>query len=392
MIQYLLAVFCIFTLNPYFSWWSSYPYYILSILLFIVMVNELYRRKMSLNGFILFFICVGGGVFYSLLNLTTPHYIGVAFIVFLFVTIINDKTLIVNTYLSFRTIYSWLVIFSVPLYIYILFGGKPLGIISPQNIIKADIGNYDNYLLLIVFDNQYFSLSKFVFHRLHLIFDEPGVVGTISAMLLYSSIICGCRDWKNATFLLSGFLSFSLAFYFLMFVFVFLYIVTNFVKSYKLVIISAVLFLPLIYSISLGVDAPHLKRFNVANISESNNRYSNEITNEINELCSNDLMECFFGSGENHAKTIDPAGSSAIYDIIDYGYFFILYVIVFYAIYIYMLNGKNNFLPSCLLFLLYIINLYQRPFYFTPLIFVVLLGPVVLAAHKNSKKKSEIIY
>lgn len=109
-----------------------------------------------------------------------------------------------KTFTYFANIYSIIILVSSIVWIGVLLGYiSPIGTIDPTNELKPY--DYSVYPLTV-------SANYVYFFRFHGPFDEPGVVGTFNAILLF---ILGFKknDWKTYALLLSGALTLSLFFF-----------------------------------------------------------------------------------------------------------------------------------------------------------------------------------
>ena len=100
-------------------------------------------------------------------------------------------------------------IFAIIEHLLICFWGKSL--VSPSVRSQFELGRtFYVYLLNTYIQFQYDSFS--VFRRFAAFYEEPGVIGNITMVLLYAQRF-DFKKWYNIVLLISGILSFSLAFY-----------------------------------------------------------------------------------------------------------------------------------------------------------------------------------
>lgn len=381
--KYLLVAIAMLTFNPFFIWGHGIIFYALcAVLLLWASVRMLFRDRFRPE-----FIALAASLLIMVLFYTghaglVPGFFGASFLIFLVVMLYNDKSLLLDTFYTFRNVFAALVLISLPVYLYVTLGGAPLGQLVPPTEIKQDMGlMYDWYGVLVVINNQYLPIFGMQFHRLHLIFDEPGWVGTLAAMLWYSSRFAGIHDKKNGLFLVAGFLSLSAAFFILL---LFAYLLLMFSARAKLryLLLMLVAGLGIVMSDILPQDSPLVARFTGGSSGSFDNRSSNILRNEFSTLCPRSLEDCFLGKGANYASNLDGGiGSSVLYDIIDYGFSILIIVFSFFWLYYLALFKPQVIQKTWYVFasltILFALNLYQRPFYFTILTYIVLFAPII---------------
>ena len=109
----------------------------------------------------------------------------------------------------FNRIIAILLLFAIIEHLLICFLG--ISLVTPSVRSQFDSGRTFNVYLLNTY-LQYDNDNFFIFRRFAAFYEEPGVVGNIMMVLLYAQRF-DLRKWYNIVFLISGILSFSLAFY-----------------------------------------------------------------------------------------------------------------------------------------------------------------------------------
>lgn len=141
---------------------------------------------------------------------------------------IKEKTFY-SVYHYFKGIYSIVLMISIFVFALVLLGVPiPNERILPLNAVKD--WSYFSYPLLVIPDVPAFSSTNYRFHGP---FDEPGVVGTISLMMLFIDRF-NLKNWKNIVIFISGIISFSLFF----FVTAILYAIFTLKKKYSIILIT----------------------------------------------------------------------------------------------------------------------------------------------------------
>ena len=220
--------------------------------------------------------------------------------------------------------------------------------------------------------------------RLCGIFNEPGALGTLCAMLFITTF-SNTKIWQKILLLLTGVCTYSLAYYMLIFLFVTCYAIRkNFLN------IIWVLLLPLVFIQIPNIDFGNeqLNRFSqrfaisAEKGLEGNNRSSELYDYEFSKLVqSNDI---FFGYGMDYdLVAYDNHGTSSYkryivqMGIIGFGLFLALFIAGGY------LQAQKNKNALILLFL-FVVSIYQRPHALINLYgYIVLFGGMLFIQAKS---------
>jgi len=279
-------------------------------------------------------------------------------------------------------IIAWIIVISLPAWFINTFI-IPLPIYSLIDLSSMKGGGTDvimeNYILFV----RYKSVD---FFRFYSVFDEPGVLGTLSAFILYGNKF-NLRDWRNIAILIGGFFTYSMAFYILVIIG---FTIINF-KSPKRMIVSLAFMVPLIV---LGFrfleddiafqDSVVDRMFNRETSSLVEER-TNIRTNQRYDMMMNSI-DCVFGLGYDKIKSSELInGSSYKLFILEYGLIGLLIMIIAY-IYI-MQNRRNiyNWGAYAIIFLSFL----QRPKIWTStdmLIFGCMVAGVTLLSDNKQQK------
>lgn len=232
-------------------------------------------------------------------------------------------------------IIAWLIVISLPAWLINTFV-TPLPIYSYIDISSMKGGEWDvvmeNYVLFVA----HRSIDYFRFYS---VFDEPGVLGTLSAFILYGNKY-NFKDWRNVAILIGGFFTYSMAFYLLGIIGFF---IINY-KSPKRMIISLSVLTPLIFAgfIALRED----KAFQYSIVSRFNNEPTDLVDKRTDAIVnqSYDAMmksiDCAFGFGYNKMQATGLVnGNSYKLFILEYGIFGLLIMLVAY---IYLMKNRRN--------------------------------------------------
>jgi hypothetical protein len=229
-----------------------------------------------------------------------------------------------------------------------------------------------------VLNNYYFYLEEgnSIFPRFYSVFDEPGVLGTISTFLLFA-FKYDLKNRKNLVIFIAACLTFSLAFYFLSFLGYFL---LNIRKTKTLLISLSILCFMIIVYLFLNnfgesfdfLVVHRLKNFNDFGIDQ-------RMSDSLNQYYSDFIQSKYvlFGMGSNFFSLNAGLLSGQGYRIfvIEYGYFGVFLIFILYSRLMLKLSWFNFI---CLL--LFFLSFLQRPFLFTP--WQIILFSIIIS-HNN---------
>lgn len=226
-------------------------------------------------------------------------------------------------------------------------------------------------------------------YRICGIYNEAGLVGTVCSLFLTADKFQFKRKWDNVILLVGGFLSFSMAFYFMVIVY---YALVNLGK-HKLknaIALSSIIILFFVF-MNFEFSNPALSslqaRLQITQEGLVGDNRTNERFDAIYSSIYDDPTALFIGYGMGEIGAIQRNllldGSSYKCLIYDYGYIgFGLFIIwIFYAVNIF--KGQKNNLNIFILLFMYIINIYQRPTMFYPAYLIILIGGCCKMSEKN---------
>ena len=396
ILSLLLVFYCFFSyeLEPYFLWdvynaglWgiihSLHPKIIICGLILIVFIFSLPKNISkqqfvltiwSLTALSLSFVIAGPEMFYS-----KQWMVIILFAIYL----LSSEKVKRYSYDMFHTIFPLLLI--VPILVYILLR---LGINVPYSVIQSNeeikIAGGIQYRIY-PFAAQWIGRWNQGYYLLRFcgVFREPGVVGTFSALLLCSERFRIKKDWRNIVLLISGCISFSLAFY----GFVGIYFLTRFFKlnrKWIIALIGLVVLYLVFINVSFPIDA-------IARFQERLRLFSSEVvadnrTNSQYDLIYNSLFEgrivsVLFGNGYGSIESIlaknHVDGASYKNLIFNFGLVGFIGQIawLFYFCVSFIREKGNKYRYYCwVLVIIYLANMYQRPSYFGLHFIIILFG------------------
>ena len=297
----LFAILCsLWQLNIYFSW-PTYRGGILSSIagigwssiwgILFVLFLGLKSHKIIISQRETVIILSGVFVGISLLILSglkfdNPNSIGIwVSVLVILVFACLDFSFQARFFNYFTTVMA--VIFAIAIIYYVLnFVGIdiPHDILYPSHSLKFQRGYYYIHWPLCL--KPVYGIEVMVGSRLTSVFDEPGVVGTLSGLLLAYNGYKLKRNWKLIVIFIAGLLSFSLAFVFLTIIFFICKYYTA--GKHKLAIALIIIIVAYIIFENLNFNIPILQtiqnRIHIANYMVSGDNRTNAAFESIFEI------------------------------------------------------------------------------------------------------------
>lgn len=378
IISYALII-----LAPYFAW--NMPVTLTrAVALLAILSSIIYLAKSNIvkkNGYLfltLYFI-------FLTLEFFEGYAVNFSIILFLiFVLLRNDDK--IKIFEAFGKIYALLLIPSIFLAVeFYLFGFRQGQIIEPPDS-KGEYGlYYYAYSGAVILSNQIADFGGSAFFRLSGVFNEPGVIGTISA--LYMWVYRRKLNWWTLISILGGVLSFSAFFYLVLVLYVITLACTKLI--YFLIFMLLTIFIPALYG------------------SLSGEFFEQFINYRINRLLSGDLSgfdnrtrSCFWVYWDSFIKSQsvyfgmghEPAGGCSsitplrhIYSIGIIG--FSLLVTIYIAVTLFLLRKKVLF-SQVLFIIVSSLALYQRPYFDAIWMLIIFTGGLLVIAKTRSFSKT----
>jgi ABC-type multidrug transport system fused ATPase/permease subunit len=281
------------------------------------------------------------------------------------------------TYRYFKNIYV-LVLF-IGLLVWILVFLKlpvPHGIIPPMNTLKDYY--FDSYPLLVIPHTFHITIeSIYASFRFCGPFEEPGVVGTISLLILLVEDF-NLKDKKNIVLLLTGLLSFSIFFYVASFMFALYYMVFN--RKWKwgiIVVLCSALFFGFTYK------SPFFKQLLWERLEwnsekksiAGDDRSGEEMDAYFNKIKGTSIY--YFGTPDHKLLTYFSSNASYKNSVLTYGILSCgLYLLCFSLLALLRIGARKEWL---LFVAVLVLTLYQRPSFFS--INYIFLFVMVIATH-----------
>ncbi|MHA6309138.1 O91 family O-antigen polymerase [Hafnia paralvei] len=366
--SWLFAFFAVLSLWPFFSWkWPVIPisFIILAYFAYGCSLLFLYRRNFSLSGFFVFIVLFFVFLIFSLRPGGAPPWFNYySFFSLLILLLPINKILDVAA--RFRILFAFSLIPGIIVYVLLLAGfDLPYTVLEAHNELKESLGIfYRDYGVTLALSHLILEVGNSTIIRFSGIYDEPGLLGTISALFLLADKF-NMKSKINIILLISGVISVSLVFY--------IFTIVGFLMQSNKKVIG------IIFIIVLGVgvyntpiyDNYLAKRFETSSSDGviADNRVSDCFKAEYEKFASSDSEVQLLGEGNNaHLSTMCDVSSYKMY-IYDYGYIGILVIAIALIIqYTYPLLVTGNtfrYIKSSLFFVFcFFISYYQRPVLF----------------------------
>lgn len=290
------------------------------------------------------------------------------------------KNLIIDVYKTFRGVMILISIIGIICYIGFITGFIPPW--SYENFYEDGVPSmYASYKVSLLYISTSGALC-----RLCGIFNEPGWMGTICAMLLIAENL-NLKSKGNIILFFAGILAFSLAFWLLLLLYYVIDSVYNRKKKSILIIVLAVAFYYYLPHIQTGNEMidKFLERFIIEDGQlAGNDRTTDDLMIIWNEVV-NDSSKLWLGLGRDIGWT---GSSSYLSLIIKYGILgcIIIYFPFFFLLILHFRKSKY----ALLLIVAFIASMYQRPHIFMLIFFIILIGGCELLSFNQDINKIKL--
>jgi len=360
IIEPYIVAFCLFLLiPPYFTWHVGFRS-ILIFACFIVLLRHVEFKDYSY--LILFLLVVVMYLYISFRMSANPiqFFAYTSIVVLFFVS--NDFML--KTYNAFVKIFAITIIPSILFFILIFYLKVDLSysIIPPYNELKSY--DYRVYPFLVHAN----TVGSVLFPRFFSYYDEPGVVGTIAAIILLSSRF-NLKKKTNIPVFIAGIISFSLAFWFTFLTYI---LVFSKLKTKIIILVIAITSVGFLSQSEL-FNRYVLERLRVEDGTLAGDTRATRTNPFYKEFIQ--TSDVYFGIGYDKSIDITAGDSSYKVTIIRYGvipFFIFLFIVSFFAFL--KLGFSTEFFVY--LFLLFLI-MYQRPYITVFFYMFLMLAPII---------------
>jgi len=379
ILTWAFVLIMLLSIPPFYLWNISNAISIVSIVVFFF--YGLWKRphdpfrRISLFLFSIFYLYASMSL-YEDFNLIGVLWNGFRILLPVMLLFISEENWAI-IYKRFLTIYATILIPSLFVYFCAMWIGidLPHKLIPPLNEIKDY--NYYAYPFMVITD----KIDSFRFCGY---FDEPGVIGNISGVLLIVNR-CNMRDWRSWVLLISGIFSFSLFFYGLVALYIFLFGSKMAKIVLLLVIAMAVAFLVTSDNVFNQLIIARLEMDNNGEMAGASRTIASFDVFWKKFLDSNML---WFGYGHRYsALVVDPGGQSFKHLIVDYGIImFIIYICAFLFYYMsYHVKKKHLMFLMMIMFSV----LYQRPFILSCLYLSLMIFPAAVVKYSFESRSNK---
>jgi hypothetical protein len=358
--SWIFAVLLFIQIPPFYFWSTPFLVKLFPFLCGVLIVLNIERNR---NAVIQFFIFM---VFYLYVavrdEVTFNGTLNLLVVAMLF---LMNRDMLVDVFRKFSIIYAIMLIPSIAVYFLVFVFGVnlPFYQIEPWNELKNVM--YDCYPFLT-------NASELTIPRFHSYFDEPGVVGTISAIILLVSGY-NLKDKINIPILIAGLISFSFAFYLITFIYAICFFKT---KAKIIFAILTVIFAVLFYN-NENIAPLIFDRFVFTDGSfAGDNRVSDKYAFETFKNSEN----YYLGASKKFKEQVNPGGASYKDLIVSYGFiWFIAYCVFYFFVSFFKFKFKKEFWVFILVFVSII---YQRPFITSFSYVFLLVAPLFVLQNK----------
>ena len=373
----IIVAFLLFSIVPAFYVWHSVWYSI-----FIVLVSGLFLINIAKKGFekntvvpaLLFLVLYGVYILRTGLNI-----FGAIEVLCLMPFFIVRRESLLEIYNAFLRCYALIMALGIPFYIIAVWFGVTLPNVEIEPFNDAKMLRYFSYPFFVTQEGLFTPLAP----RFFGVFDEPGVVGTISAILLVSEKF-NLRKWENIIILVSGVLSASLFFFLVCGMFVLLESPMKAKIAVVVVILIAVL---LLYDNEVLYEVI-FRRFNFDDGGlEGMNREHGDFAAFYDKFRHS--SDYWFGLGFGAGAKLNEGGSSYKQLVVDYGIvFFVVYISCYYLYALTKIRGGKQLVCYSMVLLG---TMYQRPFVGTPTFTFLMIASVYAIARNYSDHRKTIV-
>ncbi len=360
-IPLFVAILLFLRLGPYFVWAYDSFYFSYGLTVLISLFFFLNLRKFDKKAKNLFLLYSVGAIVYGIVNKNAM--VGL-FVIFLGVVAFAKEDFNKKVFESFSSLYSVTIALGILSWILIMMGAlSPIGTVESVSEDAAKQSGYILYPFTIMVAN-----SDAI--RFRGMFDEPGVVGSFSAILLCIKHF-DFKDWRTYPLLLSGVISMS--FYFYVVIFIYVSFSLLFIKrkpGYLFLIVTCVLGVFLLTKNNALIYELLWRRFEWDSssgmfVGDNRMAYESDIAQFYDSIRG--TRQYWFGVDNKKFVTGMLAESSSYKNaVMFYGMFFFLLYCLFFLVY------GNKYIKDRKAFLLYSFvflgMVYQRPGIYEPIL------------------------
>ncbi len=351
-------------------------------------IKRIDKERYILSAWIVFsggLIVFAGGI---------NHILSFEFLLFLApaMFIMMNDDIQIDGYKVFYNVFVFSLIIPMIIYILVHVGANiPYQVLESPETIKTYNGIYYKlYPLAVQWNHNWNPLYYGL--RFCGIYNEPGVVGTFSALFLCVERYKLKGNWKNIVLFIAGIISFSLAFYLMTIIYFCVRAIS--VKPQRLFILLAIIVAYFAFT-NIEISNPSIQRFQKRiQITSEGIGGDNRTNEDYNALFKAGMRasasRLLFGYGvsaiedELEANNIDASTyKNLIYDYGVIGFVGQIVWILFFAYHSIYKRNKRDSIFILSFIVVFLINLYQRPFIYSICYYLILVGGLKSATKKN---------
>lgn len=251
-------------------------------------------------------------------------------------------------------ILAFIILFSLPLWFFHVFISElpSFGILDISEM-KGKEYILNNHLLFVT----YKGLN---FFRFYSVFDEPGVLGTLAAFILFGNRF-NFKCWQNVVIFIGGIFTYSMAFYVLSLIGYFYYATYSFKRFIKTLFILCFIAGSVFYFLKddIAFSMSVIDRFQDLGLKRIENRTGAEVNATLNKMLHSPTL--IWGEGPFFLqKNKTDAGASYKLFFIEYG---LIGILGLYLMYYSLILRKTR--DALFFFFLFALSFIQRPWAFT---------------------------
>ncbi len=342
------AAFLLFSVIPAFYLWGNIFLPILSVVFPLVFLIEALhhgtnKRKVFIiiyTSFVLLWYVIASGV----------NIFGTVLVLTPVLLLLPKSSFHVRVFDAFLRVFALIMGVSVLTFILVVLLGVNLPHIEIQPLNEFKLESYYLFPFFVTTDG---IITPFMI-RFMGFFDEPGVVGTLCAIILMTERF-DLKKWENIIILIAGIVSMSFFFFIICFVYILMIVPFN----QKILIILAGIVIIISLQNNELINDTLFSRFIINDGQfEGMNREHGDFTSFFNNFRHTNAY--WTGLGPGHAELLNDGGSSYKQVIVDYG-------VVFFGLYMscFFLNALSIIKKPSMIFVYSILilgTMYQRPF------------------------------
>lgn len=345
--EWFIAILLFVMTSPFFLWF--FPFKTIAVFIFYILSLR-YSASIQLKyrfGFLLLTF------FYMLVAIRYGFQLSLLYTMAIPIVFVIDKELLCKGFANFIKLFA--IFISISLFIYLLVAilqiYLPHSKIAPINTLKAEEGFlYDRYFFLLIDPTERGFLTRF-----YGLYDEPGVVGTISSVILVSNKYAFKKNKFLIPVFLAGFFSFSLFFYAITIICV----LVNLRKgNFAYVLVS---FAIIVYVLSFipGVDILVYNRFLIEDgVWLGNSRSTGDYDLWFHNFIR--TSDAWLGLGPGANLLYNKGGASYKDLIVNYG--LLMFGLYIFSLFVLIIRSKSSFRDVIVALVIIMGYVFQRPF------------------------------